>query len=67
MRPEQLEPLQFVELAELIFGDDAAGGGEAALAQAHASASWAPTKSGWLLKDKGDGGEAPKAEGGEEG
>ena len=50
LRPEQLEPIQFVELAEMLFGDDARGGGEAGLAASHASASWAPTKSGWLLK-----------------
>ena len=51
-----------VELAELLFGEDVAGGGEAQLARSHASASWAPTKSGWLLKDKGGGGEAEEQE-----
>jgi len=50
LRPEQLEPIQFVELAEMLFGDDARGGGEAGLAASHASASWAPTKSGWHMR-----------------
>ena len=44
------------------FGEDVAGGGEAQPARSHASASWAPTKSGWLLKDKGGGGEAEEHE-----
>lgn len=53
LRPEQLEPAQFVELAAMLFGDDTDGGGEVLLARSHASASWSAHKAGWFAKSSG--------------
>uniref|UniRef100_A0A7S3SW06 rRNA adenine N(6)-methyltransferase n=1 Tax=Emiliania huxleyi TaxID=2903 RepID=A0A7S3SW06_EMIHU len=47
LRPEQLEPAQFVQLAAMLFGDDAEADAAAALVAAHVSESWTPWKAGW--------------------
>jgi len=47
LRPEQLSPTQFVELAATIFGDGASGGGDTLLAATHSAPGWKPYKSGW--------------------
>jgi len=51
LRPEQLEPAQFVELAAMLFGEGDEGGGDALLARAHTSDSWTAHKAGWVAKD----------------
>ena len=47
MRPEQLPPGAFLELANMIFGDDAAGGGDALVKEMHPGPGWQPHKAGY--------------------
>jgi len=46
LRPEQLEPAQFIELAAMLFGDDESDMASE-LQAAHVSGSWKPYKAGW--------------------
>ncbi|KAL1499408.1 hypothetical protein AB1Y20_011613 [Prymnesium parvum] len=51
-RPEQLEPQDFLVLADFIFGEDTATATQedalARMSAAHASPSWQPHKAGWV-------------------
>ena len=46
MRPEQLAPAEWIELAAMLFGDEESDVAPA-LQAAHASGSWKPYKAGW--------------------
>lgn len=47
MRPEQLAPADFVELAALLFGEGAEGGGDQVLKASHKAKTWQPHKTGY--------------------